>query len=72
MKKQIRFIIVWASAMYVLTTFIFPLIGISDNQINWPNILFGVPLWTAAGIALYYIEKRKFKKLQAKRNEKLD
>lgn len=61
-KKQIRSIIVWSAGMYVLTTFIFPLIGLSDNHINWPQILFGIPLWTAAGFALYYFEKRRMKK----------
>lgn len=72
MKKQIRFIIIWTSVMYALTTFIFPLIGISDNKIDLAQILFNLGLWVIIGFGLYFYEKSKFKKLQARKNEKLD
>lgn len=63
--KRIRLIIIWAFCSFILTVFIFPLTGISDNEITLKSILGGIVIWTAGGFALFYYEKRRFKKLNS-------
>jgi hypothetical protein len=49
----------WFAFMYVMTTFIAPWLGWSDNKIGWPQIVINLLIWTGAYFSVIYYYKIK-------------
>ncbi len=49
-KRGILSGIIWGTLMYVLVTFIFPIVGIDDSPITLRKSLISVPIWLIGGL----------------------
>jgi len=66
MTRYMRIMIGWFFFCFVLTTFILPLMGWSNNSINLSQILVNFFLWGILCFFVIYMEKRRLKKQNKK------
>jgi len=59
MKKQSVFTgLAWGLTMYVLITFVFPVIGIDDTPITLQKSLTVLPIWLAGGLIFGFTSEK--------------
>lgn len=66
MTRYMRIMVGWFFFCFVLTTFILPLLGWSNNNIDLSQILLNFFLWGILCFFVIYMEKRRRKKLNKK------
>lgn len=66
MTRYMRIMIGWFFFCFVLTTFILPLLGWSNNSIDLSQILLNFFLWGILCFFVIYMEKRRLKKQNKK------
>lgn len=59
MKKWIKVGLGWGGFMFVIMTFIWPLID--GEEITLKRVLIAIPIWTLAGIAFGYSMRKNYK-----------
>jgi hypothetical protein len=59
-------VIIWFFFCFVLTTFVLPLLGWSNNTIDLSQILVNFFLWGIVCFFVIYMEKRRIKKQNKK------
>lgn len=69
MSSTARFALIWFVILYVLNTFIGPMIGVNEVEITPGYMAFNFLIWGGAALIVYFILKRKQKKSDG--NEKM-
>ncbi|MFP9113756.1 hypothetical protein ACLI1A_07420 [Flavobacterium sp. RHBU_3] len=62
----------WFGFMYITITFIFPLMGWSQNKISATTAIINLLVWVAAYFILIKIQKKRFNQNNTKGDEKVD
>lgn len=66
MSRYAKASIGWYFLMFLFTTFLLPLLGWSDNEVSWSQIVINFMLWSVICAITIYIDYRKNKKQHAK------
>lgn len=63
---------VWLGTMFVLTTFVFPYMGWSDNKIGWGPVIINLVIWGGGYFGMIWYQKRRLKQFNNQSDEKMD
>lgn len=56
MKPWIKTGLIWGAFMYIAMSIVFPFI---DGELDWIEVLIGIPFWAACGLIYGYIVRRR-------------